>query len=96
MKKEVNSMRNAMKVAKWEIKRNMKNKSFIIGIFMTPAIFLIFMFIGGLMGSSGDDEVQETTHVYINDNIGFEELRNVTRLEEHLIVLLFSFHTRAN
>src|SRR5699024_154546 len=73
MKKEVNSMRNAMKVAKWEIKRNMKNKSFIIGIFMTPAIFLIFMFIGGLMGSSGDDEVQETTHVYINDNIGLYE-----------------------
>src|SRR5699024_10128262 len=73
MKKEVNSMRNSMKVAKWEIKRNIKNKSFIIGIFMTPAIFLIFMLIGGLMGSSDDDEMKETTHVYINDTVGLYE-----------------------
>src|SRR5699024_5118567 len=73
MKKEVNSMRNAMKVAKWEIKRNIKNKSLIIGIFMTPAIFLIITFIGGLMGISGGDEVQQTTHVYVNDNIGLYE-----------------------
>jgi len=65
-------MRNAIKVAKWEIKRNVKNKSFIIGIFMTPVIFLIFMLISGLMGSSGDDASveEETTNVYVNDTIG--------------------------
>src|SRR5699024_4458070 len=65
-------MRNAIKVAKWEIKSNVKNKSFIIGIFMTPVIFLIFMLISGLMGSSGDDASveEETTNVYVNDTIG--------------------------
>lgn len=63
-------MRNSMKVAKWEIKRNMKNKSFVIGMFITPLIFFIFMFIGGLIGDSEDDAVEDITNVYINDQLG--------------------------
>lgn len=64
-------MRNALKVAKWEIKRNLKNKSFIVGMFMTPLIFLVFMFIGGLINDSDDEEVSEdATTVYVNDSLG--------------------------
>ncbi len=62
-------MRNAFKVAKWEFKRNIKNKSFLIGLFLTPAIFLFFILIGNIVdGSSGEDK--DTTRVFIRDNIG--------------------------
>lgn len=77
-------MRNAMKVAKWEIKRNLKSKSFIIGMFMTPLIFLVFMFIGGLMNDSDDEEVSEdTTTVYVNDSLGlFDQIETVATEHE--------------
>lgn len=60
-------MRKTMKVAKWEIKRNMKSKSFIIGLFLTPIIFLAFFLLPDLFSS--DDEVATTT-VYVNDQLG--------------------------
>ncbi|RLL42792.1 ABC transporter permease [Oceanobacillus piezotolerans] len=62
-------MRNAMKVAKWEIKRNMKNKSFLIGLFLTPIIIVAFMVLGSIFGDSDSSEA-ETTYVYINDGLG--------------------------
>ncbi|WP_067727989.1 ABC transporter permease [Oceanobacillus damuensis] len=61
-------MRNSMKVAKWEIKRNLKNKTFIIGLFITPILFLVFMFIGSMFGDS-DTAESETTTVFINDQL---------------------------
>ncbi|SFD66143.1 ABC-2 type transport system permease protein [Lentibacillus persicus] len=64
-------MRNAMKVGKWEIKRNLKNKSFLIGLFLTPVLFLGFMFFGSLFGDS--DDGGETTQVYVNDQLGMFE-----------------------
>lgn len=62
-------MRNTMKVAKWEIKRNMKNKTFLIGLFLTPILILAFGFIGSLFGGSDDAEPSSTT-VYVNDQTG--------------------------
>lgn len=56
-----------MKVAKWEIKRNMKNKSFIIGLFLTPLIFLFFAIVPGLF--SGSDEESAPVDVYILDEL---------------------------
>ncbi|WP_010531467.1 ABC transporter permease [Lentibacillus jeotgali] len=61
-------MRNAMKVGKWEIKRNLKNKSFLIGLFLTPALFLVFFFFGSLFGDSDDGDA--ATQVYVNDQLG--------------------------
>lgn len=58
-----------MKVAKWEIKRNMKNKTFLIGLFLTPILILAFGFIGSLFGGSDDAEPSSTT-VYVNDQTG--------------------------
>lgn len=60
-------MRNSMKVAKWEVKRNMKNKSFIISLFLTPLIFLGFAILPGLL--SGSDN-EESVHVYVKDELG--------------------------
>ncbi|WP_010097754.1 ABC transporter permease [Ornithinibacillus scapharcae] len=59
-------MRNSMKIAKWEIKRNLKNKSFVIGLFLTPLLILGFGFLGSLFDS--DDEPEETT-VFVNDQL---------------------------
>jgi ABC-2 type transport system permease protein len=59
-------MRNSMKIAKWEIKRNLKNKSFVIGLFLTPLLILGFGFLGSLFNS--DDEPAETT-VFVNDQL---------------------------
>ncbi|MFA9559038.1 ABC transporter permease [Evansella sp. AB-rgal1] len=62
-------MRNSMKVAKWEIKRNLKNKTFVIGLFITPIIIIAFMLLGSFFG--GDDEFQEdSTTVFVNDQLG--------------------------
>ncbi|WP_336623559.1 ABC transporter permease [Oceanobacillus profundus] len=58
-----------MKVAKWEIKRNMKNKTFLIGLFLTPILILAFGFIGSLFGGSDDAEPSSTT-VYVHDQTG--------------------------
>ncbi len=65
------SMRNAMKVAKWEIKRNMKNKTFLIGLFLTPLLIVGFGLIGSWIGGSSDDDSHEDEMtVFINDEIG--------------------------
>ncbi|OZU89238.1 hypothetical protein CIL03_05835 [Virgibacillus indicus] len=61
-------MRNTMKVAKWEIKRNMKNKTFIIGLFLTPLLIVGFMMLGDLFGGS-DDAKEELTRVFVNDQL---------------------------
>ena len=64
-------MQNSLKVAKWEIKRNLKNKTFAIGLFITPALFILFFFLASLF-SSDSDEAENMT-VYVNDDIGIYE-----------------------
>ncbi|MBE1554249.1 ABC transporter permease [Sporosarcina limicola] len=60
-------MRNSLKVAKWEINRNMKNKSFIISLLSTPIIFLAFMFVPMLFNSFSADK---NVNVYMHDELG--------------------------
>lgn len=62
-------MRNSLKVAKWEIKRNMTNKSFIISILSTPVIFLAFFFIPMLFDKSDSADDTNVT-VYVHDELG--------------------------
>lgn len=78
-------MHKTMKVAKWEIKRNLKNKSFVIGLFLTPILFLLFVFLGNLL-SDADDEASNKTTVYIKD-----ELNIFAALEETAEQLELSF-----
>lgn len=67
-------MRNTIKVAKWEIKRNLKNKSFIISLFLTPIIFVLFGFLGSMMGDDSDNGAEGK--IYVNDQMGiFESLQ---------------------
>ncbi|MHA6250580.1 ABC transporter permease [Oceanobacillus sp. CAU 1775] len=65
-------MKNSMKVAKWEIKRNVKNKSFIISLFLTPLLIIGFGFIGSLIGGGSEDDVADADEIllYVHDAIG--------------------------
>ncbi|WP_100009734.1 ABC transporter permease [Lentibacillus sediminis] len=69
-------MRNTMKVARWEVKRNIKNKSYIIGLFLTPAIFLFFFMAPTIFGGSDDDS--STTTVFVQDQLGVYEMLEET------------------
>jgi ABC-2 type transport system permease protein len=68
----VSKMRNSFKVAKWEIKRNMKNKSFIISLFLTPLIFLAFATLPTLLSGIGNSD-PEPMKVYIYDELNIWE-----------------------
>lgn len=59
-------MRNSLKVAKWEIKRNMTNKSFIISLLLTPILFMAFAFIPTLLNSNDSENVVK---VYVLDEL---------------------------
>lgn len=59
-------MNNSFKVAKWEIKRNMMNKSFLISLIMTPALFLLFFTIPMLFSNNQSDQ----TSVLVYDELG--------------------------
>lgn len=63
-----------MKVAKWEIRRNMKNKSFVIGMVLTPVMFILFSFLGSLFGDSED----EATKVLVRDELNVYSLLEET------------------
>ncbi|MGH2316335.1 ABC transporter permease [Planococcus sp. SE5232] len=69
-------MRNTKKVAKWEIKRNMKNKTFLIGLFISPILFLAFYLIPDLFNNSDEDAVSTT--VFVNDQLGVYEKLEIT------------------
>lgn len=67
-------MRNSMKIANWEVKRNLKNKSFLIGLFITPVIFLFFMIVPSLFGDSDEDSAEVTVLVKDELNV-FDQLQ---------------------
>ncbi|KYG30710.1 ABC transporter permease [Alkalihalobacillus trypoxylicola] len=69
-------MKNSWKVAKWEIKRNVKNKSFIISILSTPLLFILFFSIPMLFSGDSSDENNPLT-IYIHDELEiWEEIEN--------------------
>lgn len=73
-------MHHSLKVAKWEVKRNLKNKTFVIGLFITPALFILFFFLSSLFGDSDDNE-QMT--VYVNEDLGiFEEIETINTQQD--------------
>ncbi|MFA1822125.1 ABC transporter permease [Virgibacillus oceani] len=62
-------MRNTKKVAKWEIKRNMKNKTYLIGLFLTPVLIIGFYALANLFGGGDEEAESEPVDVYINDQL---------------------------
>ncbi len=63
-------MKNSLKVAAWEIKKNLKNKTFLISMLVTPAFMVIFGFLPNFILSL--DENTKTT-IYVYDDVGLYE-----------------------
>jgi ABC-2 type transport system permease protein len=59
-------VRNSWKVAKWEVKRNIKNKSFLISLLLTPAIIAFFFFVPSLLSNSDSGQ---SVKVYVLDEL---------------------------
>lgn len=75
-------MRNSLKVAKWEMKRNLKHKSFLISLFLTPLIFIFFFTIPTLFQGSDDDHEELIIDVYVTDELGVTE--DIERLRQDM------------
>ncbi|MBT2217286.1 ABC transporter permease [Virgibacillus dakarensis] len=80
-------MRNTLKVAKWEIKRNMKNKSFIISLFLTPVLFLFFFMLPSFFDDSDEDA---GTQVFVKDELGVFD--HVKKMVEQNDLLTWDLH----
>ncbi|MFB1082541.1 ABC transporter permease [Jeotgalibacillus sp. JSM ZJ347] len=61
-------MRNSLKVARWEFKRNVKNKSFVISLLLTPVLFILFATLPTLLSGSGDDP--DPVNIAVSDPSG--------------------------
>ncbi|RWZ60166.1 ABC transporter permease [Halobacillus fulvus] len=59
-------MRNSLKVAKWEYKRNIKNKSFLISLALTPILFILFATLPTLLSNTGNDDAAT---IYVHDEV---------------------------
>lgn len=76
-------MRHTFKVASWEIKRNLKNKSFIISLFLTPLIIALFMVVPTLFDDS--DAEPDQIHLFVNDELNiFDQLEQT--ISENTII----------
>ncbi|HLQ73480.1 MAG TPA: ABC transporter permease [Bacillota bacterium] len=75
-------MKQTMKIAKWELKKNLTNKSFLFSLFLTPALFLLFFFIPQLFDDSSESEL---TTVFLKDDIGaYETIENFVEQQPFL------------
>ena len=71
-------MKKSAKIASWEIMQNLRNKQFIIGIFLTPVLILIF---GGLPNLLGRLEgTEERTFYYATEISSMQE--NIEKIQQ--------------
>ncbi len=52
-------MKKSAKVAGWEIMQNLRNKQFIIGIFLTPVLILVFGGLPNLLARLGEEDARK-------------------------------------
>ncbi|MBB4826678.1 ABC-2 type transport system permease protein [Sporosarcina luteola] len=72
-------MRNSLKVARWEIRRNLKSKSFLISLISTPIIFMLLSFGSALFNKDS----KEMVTVHVLDEIGvYEQIVQVATKNE--------------
>jgi ABC-2 type transport system permease protein len=60
-------MKNTLKVARWEIKRNVRNKAFLISIIITPLMMLLFGLVPALLAKF---ETEQAFTLYVVDELG--------------------------
>ncbi|KAB3531572.1 ABC transporter permease [Alkaliphilus serpentinus] len=79
-------MTNTLKVASWEIKKNLTNKSFLISIILTPLMMIIF---GGLPSLLSMLEFNQVHTLYVRDEIGIYQELEASFNEEEIKVLQY-------
>lgn len=79
-------MNDSMKVASWEIKRNAKNKSFLLSIILTPLMMVLF---GGLPTLLSLLETSQVQRVYIQDELGIYQDVRAQIPEDEVELVLF-------
>lgn len=67
------TLRSGVKVALWEVKKLVWNKSFIISLLLTPVFWGAFMGLPRLFEMIEEPAVPPTIHIYIVDEIGIYE-----------------------
>ncbi|MGD6962488.1 ABC transporter permease [Fictibacillus phosphorivorans] len=76
-------MRNSWKVAKWELKRNMKNKSFIISLLLTPLLFIVFASFPTLLEKLEGEPDSENVTVYVKDELNlFDNIDSLLKSQD--------------
>lgn len=78
-------MKDSLKVAVWEIKRNIKNKSFLFSIILTPLMMVLF---GGLPTLLSMLETSQTQRVYIWDELGIYQGIETQVLDDEIELIL--------
>ncbi|NCC71668.1 hypothetical protein EOM09_08910, partial [bacterium] len=64
-------MKKAFKVARWEIKKTLTNKTFLISVLLTPLLFLAFALIPTILNqveSSRPFDLYVIDEIYLFDN----------------------------
>ncbi|MGI6449953.1 MAG: ABC transporter permease [Desulfitobacteriia bacterium] len=77
-------MKNTLKVAKWEIKRNVTNKAFLISILITPLLMLLFGFVPSLLAKF---ETDQPFTLYVVDELGIYERISQASSEKLTMIL---------
>ena len=88
-------MNNTFKVAKWEIKKNIRNKTFLFMTFIFPLLILVIAggagYIGGSSSQSGlkiglidqtDYIYEELNENFTNEDITLNKIKNTTNKDE--------------
>ncbi len=77
-------MGQTFKVAKWELKKNLTNKTYLISIVITPLIMILFAALPTALQMLESNQVD---HIYVVDEIGiFEELEANVDQEAYRLV----------
>ena len=79
-------MSSSMKVAVWEIKKNLTNKSFIISMLLTPVMMFLFGALPTLLGMLESDRLHT---VYLIDEIGLYDALDTKALQNEVELILY-------
>ncbi|MCD5406370.1 MAG: ABC transporter permease [Desulfotomaculum sp.] len=80
-------MKNSFKVAIWEVKKMLKNKTFIVSVLLVPAIIVVFAILPNLLISW---ESKRDFQVYVIDEIGVYETLSQQQLDKNIILELYT------
>jgi len=80
-------MKDSLKVAAWEIKKMMRNKSFVISILLTPLLMVVF---GALPTLLAKFETDQDFRLYVIDELGIYETLQASNTNQNVVLEKYS------